>query len=61
MLKFYEAGDAIYVAASMLDKEIHPQYVAMRKAKPLAPLIKLEDEYSLVPNPANIFFYHKWQ
>ncbi|MBL0050578.1 MAG: hypothetical protein IPP29_03175 [Bacteroidetes bacterium] len=54
-LNFYEAGDAIYVAASMLDKEIHPQYVAMRKAKPLAPLIKLEDEYSLVPNPANLF------
>nr|MBK9653209.1 hypothetical protein [Bacteroidota bacterium] len=34
-LNFYEAGDAIYQAAAMLGKEIHPQCVAMRKAKPL--------------------------
>jgi hypothetical protein len=57
-LSYYIAGDAIYSAAAMISKEIHPVYVPMRKAtpeheqkeKPLARVFKL------FPNPASTSF-----
>lgn len=56
-LSVYSAGNAIYFAAAMIGKELHPGYVAMRRVKP----IPVQKEYpiapfKLFPNPASVSF-----
>jgi hypothetical protein len=58
-LSIYTAGDAIYIAAAMIGKEIHPDEVAMRKANPV-PESKKDvlplSAFNVIPNPASTFF-----
>ncbi len=55
----FTTGEALHVAAAMLNMEVHPSYSAMRKAKKdkSKKSIKVNpDEIAIVPNPASTYF-----
>jgi hypothetical protein len=58
-LSYFTAGDAIYIAAGLIGKEIHPSNTSgMKHAQPVTINQKKENvtDYSIMPNPVTSSF-----